>query len=213
MRYPQKLCIKCRNRLDTWSKFRDRCLKSQTQYRNEFLINFEISEQPEQNSIKIETVLIKEEPSLSLEMTVETEPVKNNKSEKYWDWSDDDFFAPTEPIIGIQSSDLKLENDESEEEFFELITVEDVDDDNKETVETEVETEIKKTEEMVFNNDKYSSTESEPDCFDFDLPKQPKMARKPKELGKKIKPSGICDICGKILLTQSIQYHLNWHYG
>lgn len=77
-------------------------------------------------------------------MTVETEPVKNKKSEKYWDWSDDDFFAPTEPIIGIQSSDLKLENDESEEEFFELITVEDVDDDNKETVETDVETEIKK---------------------------------------------------------------------
>lgn len=71
----------------------------------------------------------------------------------------------------------------------------------------------KKTEEMVSNNDKYSSTESEPDCFDFDLPKQPKMTRKPKELGKKIKPSGICDICGKILLTQSIQYHLNWHYG
>lgn len=210
MRYPQKLCIPCRKKLDLWSKFRERCLRSQTQYRKEFLNNLEILEQPEEKPIKLETVLIKEEPSL--EMTVEMEPdparepvtkIQNNKPEKYWDWSDDEFFAPTDdhPPIDIQSS-VKLNNEESEEEFYELITVEDNDDDDnkEENIETE------KSEE------KYSSTESEPDCFDFN---PPKAVKKPRASGARtgIKPFGICHICGKTLLTQSMQNHLNWHYG
>lgn len=211
MRYPQKLCLYCRRKLDAYSNFREKCLMLQTKYRKEFLNNPETSKQPEKKPIKIETVLIKEEPSLSLEMTVETEqvttieyPIKNEKPDKYWDWSDDDFFSPTDPISGIQSS-VTLDNQESEEEFFELVTVEDNDDDNnkvtnifkiEESTET-IETEIAKDE----------GTESEPDNFDFNEPKHLKRKR------TKSNPYGICHVCGKSLLKKSIESHLNWHYG
>lgn len=175
--------------MNTWNQFRLNCLKSQIKFKSEFL---EILP-------TIETVFIKEEiidPSSPI-IKIETDPVKNSKPEKYWEWSDDDFFTPENPEA--PKSSVKLVKEDSEEEIFELITI--VDDDNPiEIIEDivnikskPIEMEEKPTEReevKPIDKDKYSSTESEPDFFNFDDPKKIEVpAIKKRIYRKRISPN------------------------
>lgn len=149
---------------------------SQTRYKNEFL-DKKVEETP-----SIETVLIKEEiiDSTNVDVKIEKELVMETDG-----WSDDDFFTLENPD-DLESCIKSLVNQvDNKEEYFELITV--VEDEIEIPLEVKENKEI--TEENDFTENKYSSTESEPDLFGFDEPETEIPAIQKKVYRKRISPN------------------------
>lgn len=161
-----------------------KCLLSQIRFKKEFLDN-QIEETP-----SIETVLIKEEiaESTNVDVKIEKEVVKETDG-----WSDDDFFTLENPDDLETCIKSLVDQVDNEEEYFQLITV--IDDEievQDESSTTENKEAVEITEENLendFTEDKYSTTESEPDLFGFDEAEVEIPSIKQKVYRKRISPN------------------------
>lgn len=167
---------------------------SQIRYKQQYLDQVFLGETLVEDPPTFETVLIKEEiiDSKSIEKKLKTETC---------DWSDDDFFT--------------LENSDETSKPVVIYVDEKVKDEEIITESKEL-----KDEKIDFNEDKYSSTESEPDLFVFDEQTEENKIKKPKnkylkldKQEKKAASQSICHICGKSLNIKRMEYHLNCHNG